>query len=236
MSEVRARLDSKSYLGLHLAAGFVVAAIALWLFGALLDAVLDDATLVRWDVATAAAVHGRVTPAGLTAFDAITQLGSPVVLGAIGAIGLVVLWRRRRRTMLIAWAATFAGDALLAAVLKRAVHRTRPAYGAGYLHGHSFSFPSAHAMGSIAAYGVLAYALTRRPGRVPRWAIYAAAALVVLLVGVSRVYLGVHYPSDVLGGFAAGAAWLAVCLTGEGIARNRADDGGPAAGAPGAAR
>jgi membrane-associated phospholipid phosphatase len=220
---VAARLDPKAYLGLYVTVGFVAGALGLWLFGALLDAVLDNAMLVRWDIATDAAIHARATPTGLRLFDAITQLGSPVTLGIVAAVGAVLLWLAGRRTLTIGWVAAFAGAVLLDEVLKRAVHRTRPAYGAAYLHGQSFSFPSGHAMGSIVAYGILAYVLTHRayPGRVPRGVIYALAAAIVLLVGLSRVYIGVHYPSDVVGGWAAGSAWLAICITGVGIAERR---------------
>jgi undecaprenyl-diphosphatase len=222
---VAARLDPKAYLGLHATVGLVVAVLALWLFGALLDAVLDNATLVRWDMAAAAAVHGRATAAGLALFDAITQLGSPITVGILGAVGCLVLWRVGHRTTLVAWIASFAGAALLDQVLKYSVHRSRPEYGAAYLHGHSYSFPSGHAMGSASAYGVLAWALAGLwpPARAHRRLVYALAVLVVFAIGVSRVYLGVHYPSDVLGGWAAGSAWLTVCLTGAGIARRRAE-------------
>ena len=221
---VSARMDPKAYLGLYVTVGFVVVALALSLFGALLDGVLDNATLVRWDTAVDASIHARATPAGLRLFDAITQLGSPIALGVLGVTVSVVLWRQRRRTLTIGWIAALVGDLLLNEVLKRAVHRARPEYGAKFLHGHSYSFPSGHAMGSIVAYGMLAYVLAHRayPGRLPTWAYAAIAAVIVGLVGFSRVYLGVHYPSDVLGGFAAGGAWLALCITGVGVAQRRA--------------
>ena len=104
-----------------------------------------------------------------------------------------------------------------------AVHRTRPVYGAEYLNGNSYSFPSGHAMAAIIGYGMLSYALTHTvvTGRAPRALTYAVAAAVVLAVGVSRVYLGIHYPSDVLGGYAAGLAWLAVCVTGIEVTERR---------------
>jgi len=218
-----ARVDPKAYLGLHLTIGFAVGAVALWLFGALLDAVLDNATLVRWDIATDAAIHAKETPTMVRVFDAITQIGSPITLGIMAAVGAFLLWRAGRRTMMVAWLAAFVGDVLLNEVLKRVVHRARPEFGTRFLHGHSYSFPSGHAMGSMVAYGMLAYVLAHGayPGRVPRWTLYAIAAAIVLLVGLSRIVLGVHYPSDVLGGWAAGAAWLTLCITGVGIANRR---------------
>lgn len=219
-----ARLDPKAYLGLHATVGLLGATLALWLFGALLDAVLDDATLVRWDLATAALVHGHATSTGLRVFDLVTQAGAPATMAALCAVGGVVLWHRGLRTMLVAWIAAFVGGLLLAQAVKLSVHRSRPEYGAAYLHGHSYSFPSGHAMGATIGYGVLAYVLATywEPLRARRALVYAAAALLALAVGLSRVYLGVHYPSDVFGGWAAGSAWLVVCLTGAGIARRHA--------------
>jgi undecaprenyl-diphosphatase len=71
-------------------------------------------------------------------------------------------------------------------------------------------------MGSVIGYGFLAYAIivTTRWAGWHRRLVLAAAALLTLLIGLSRVYIGVHYPSDVVGGWAAGVAWLAVCITG----------------------
>lgn len=220
---VAARFDPKAYLGLHLTIGLVVATLGLWLFGALLDAVLDNATMVQWDAATDAWIHGRVTPVGLSVFDAITQLGSPAAMGVLALAGAFVLWRQRRRTTLIAWLAAFGGGVLLDEVIKLAVHRKRPVFGASYLHGHSYSFPSGHSMGSLIGYVMLLYLLRLHwhPHRVWRRLTAVAVGLMVLAVGVSRVYLGVHYPSDVVGGYAAGAAWLAVCLTGLSVVQGR---------------
>jgi undecaprenyl-diphosphatase len=220
---VAARLDSKAYLGLHFTVGLVVATLGLWLFGALLDAVLDDATMVRLDVAADAWVHARTTAAGLRVFDVVTQLGSPAAMGALAVGGALVLWRQRRHDALVAWLAAFLGGAALGKVLKTIVHRTRPAFGVAYLHGHSYSFPSGHAMGSIIGYSMLLYLLRLywHPRRERRRLLVGAVALLVFLVGLSRVYLGVHYPSDVVGGWAAGAAWLAVCLTGVSVVHSR---------------
>ena len=213
---VAARLDPASYLGLRLTIGLVVLLAALWAFGALLEEVLDNETLVRLDVAAGGWIHGRTTPAGLAVFDAITQLGSPAVMGAVALVGGLVLWRQHRHVTLVTWVAAFGGGVVVDQALKLAVHRARPTYGGAYLHGHSYSFPSGHAMGSIVGYTMLVYALHRggvARGRAHGALLWIGAAVIVLAIGVSRLYLGVHYPSDVVGGYAAGAAWLAVCLT-----------------------
>jgi membrane-associated phospholipid phosphatase len=211
-----ARLDRKSYLGLRLTVGLLIIAAGLWLFGGLLEEVLDNATLVHWDVTAAGWIHSTITPAGMRAFLAITNVGSPVVMGVLATIGVVVTFLRRHHLLAYTWAAAAGGGAILDGILKYTIHRTRPRYALALLHGTSFSFPSGHAMGSMIGYGFLAYA-TVLTGKRIGWhkrMIFSLAALLTLLIGVSRVYIGVHFPSDVLGGWAAGLAWLAVCITG----------------------
>jgi undecaprenyl-diphosphatase len=133
------------------------------------------------------------------------------------------LWRQHRKTILIPWIAAYAGGGILDNVIKQMVHRTRPVYGAAYLTDNSFSFPSGHAVGSIIGIGMLLYVLGMYWH--PRhWAWVATLVLgiaAVILVGLSRVYLGVHYPSDVLGGWALGAVWMAVCVSGASFALHR---------------
>src|SRR5437868_1130821 len=207
-----ARFDTKSQLGLGLTTGFVVFALAIWAFAGLLDAVLDNATLVRMDGLVEDWFHAHATPVGLRVFDGITQLGSPLVVAVVVVVTLY-LWRAKSRLLLWTWLGANIGGAGVEYVLKTTVHRSRPQYGAAYLHGHSYSFPSGHTMGSTVCYLLLAYLIASRPGTPPtrRQLAFLIAGLLIAAIGLSRIYLGVHYPSDVLGGFAAGVAWLSVC-------------------------
>jgi membrane-associated phospholipid phosphatase len=83
-------------------------------------------------------------------------------------------------------------------------------------------------MGSLVAYGMLAYLLVREVhGRRRRLAVIACATLLILLIGLSRMYLGVHYFSDVIGGYAAGVVWLAACISGLEVVRRRPRSLGP---------
>ena len=216
-----AGLSPKTYLALHLAVGIAVAALGFWAFAGLIDGVLENAAFVRWDMAASAWIHARTTPVGARVFNVITQLGSPTAMIALGAVGALVIWRKRQHTLLIAWAAAFVGGALVDFIVKETVRRARPAFGTAYLHGHTYSFPSGHSMGSTIGYGMLVYmsVLAWPAGSRARRIAIAAGILFVAAVGVSRIYLGVHYPSDVIGGYVAGAAWLAVCISGVEIAR-----------------
>jgi membrane-associated phospholipid phosphatase len=220
---IAARLDSRSHLGRHLTVAVIVAALACWLFGAMMDAVMDNATVVRFDLAAAAWIHHHVTRAGLIVFVAITTIGSPISRTAIAVLGAAALARRRYWTILAGWLTAFIGGEIIQRVLKYEVGRTRPENGTQYLHEASYSFPSGHSMGSAIAFSMAAYVLLlfwRGPRRWRRFVVFIAAALIIA-VAVSRVYLGVHYPSDVVGGVAAGAGWAAVCISATRIALHR---------------
>jgi membrane-associated phospholipid phosphatase len=213
------RLDAKTYLGLHLTLSLMIAAGALWVFAATFDAVLDNATMVRVDMAAAAAIHQHTTAVGLRIFQGISSAGSPTTMSVISIIAGIVLFVHRHRTLIVTWVAAFCGGALLEHLLKSIVGRTRPMFGAAYLTDQSASFPSGHAMMATLGIGMLVYVLivTRVVRGWMRVALVVVAFVCVVLVGLSRIYLGVHYPSDVLGGFTAGGAWLAVCVSVAGI-------------------
>ena len=221
------RLDPKVYLGLHVTVSFVVCALAVWVFAALVDAVLENDSIVNFDVVAAAWIHERVTMFGLRVFQVITDIGSPIVVSLVVVAMAIWCWQRRERVLAVGVVTICAGAALLDRVLKAVIHRNRPEFGTPFLHGHSFSFPSGHAFGSIVGYGILAYLLIAffRPARNTRRLIQGVIAALVLAIGISRIYLGVHYPSDVIGGFAAGIAWLSICLTGIRLARDRSSRG-----------
>lgn len=218
-----ARIDSKSYLGLHLTLGLAVGVLAIWAFSALLDAVLDNATLVRLDVATVNWIHVRATAGGLAFFSTISNAGSPRAMTILAIGGAIALIMMRRLVTLTTWIAAFIGSFVIERVIKLAVHRSRPPYGARYLINHSYSFPSGHSMGSFIGVGMLLYVLGRfwHPARFWRAGAMILGVAFVALVGFSRIYLGVHYPSDVLGGWAVSAAWMAVCVSGRAIVLHR---------------
>jgi len=103
-------------------------------------------------------------------------------------------------------------------ILKHLFARSRPEAFFGYTLPSSYSFPSGHAVVSCCFYGALAAILTRRmESGAKKLAIWAVAALMAALIGFSRIYLGVHYPSDVLAGYAAAIVWVSAVRAGYGF-------------------
>ena len=211
-----ARLARGGYLGLHLTIGFVVSVGALWLFGGVTEDVIHHDPLTAVDVQLASWLRAHAGALGDRVALVVTIIGSPVAMAILTLVVAAMLLRLRWWIVLNGWIAANAGGALLDWVLKRVVHRPRPVGAGGFLYGTSFSFPSGHAMGSLIGYGMLAYLLVAfwPPARKRATLVIATVFTLVLAIGLSRLYLGVHFLSDVIGGYAAGAVWLVACVTG----------------------
>jgi undecaprenyl-diphosphatase len=197
-----------------LIAGFLGAAAALVFFGWLTRVVLAGESM-RFDTAVRNAIHGWASVPLTYAMRGITQLGQAPVLVVLG---ILVVWRlaaqKRRRAALIFVAACVGAEAL-SEILKLVFRRARPESFFGYAEPLTYSFPSGHSVMSACFFGVLAAILTTRmESRARKIAIWTGAALLAVAIGFSRVYLGVHYPSDVLAGYAAAAIWVAAVRAG----------------------
>jgi len=218
---VAARFARGEYLGLHLTVGLAISVAGLWLFGGITEDVIHHDPLTQFDVTLLDWVHRRATPAGYAIANAISLLGSPLTLTGL-ALGVGLLLAARRQWILLGgWLAAFAGGGLLDEVLKLVIRRPRPPAAAAFLHHYSWSFPSGHALGSLIGYGMLAYVLMvlwihRRSAQ---RSVVLVAALLIAAIGLSRLYLGVHYFSDVVGGYTAGVLWLSTCISGVEVAR-----------------
>jgi undecaprenyl-diphosphatase len=146
--------------------------------------------------------------AAVAVVKAVTWLGSDGVLWTVSGLAAVVLALRRRWRLALYLAITASGALVLDPVLKSLVGRLRPVVPHPVAHGLGNSFPSGHALGSIACYG--AVFLVFLPLARGRWrtVFTAGIASLVALIGISRLLLGVHFLSDVLGGWAVGVLWL----------------------------
>lgn len=212
---LQARLSPEGYVGLHVTLGALVLIGAAWLFGGIAEDVItgDPLTVVDADVATW--LHARATPSVVRAMQLITLLGSASVVTGVAAATAFFLVRKRRRFSLLALVLAMAGGMALNVLLKDIFHRGRPSFDNPIVVLTSYSFPSGHTMAATLLYGMLA-ALVAWTAESWRWRATAVlvAGLLILLVGFSRMALGLHYLSDVLAAMAAGLAWLSICLTG----------------------
>jgi undecaprenyl-diphosphatase len=150
---------------------------------------------------------------GKVVFAVITYVGSAYVSYPTTAILIVYLSLKRKKWIAFLLAFNLIGVYALNWALKTIIARPRPEL-EHLVHAGYYSFPSGHSMDSTAFFGFLAYLLTRhlrRKGKRTIW-VGIAAALLIFLIGLSRVYLGVHYPMDVIGGFLCGGTWLLVTL------------------------
>jgi len=178
--------------------------IPLWVFGALAEDVLDQESFF-FDVPILLFMHTHATPVLDLVMVFFSLIGYRFGVIPIGVLVLVLFVRRRRWGDALFWGLAVGGAAMLNLAAKQSFERIRPALWLSIAPETTYSFPSGHAMGSMAlaaALVVLAWPT--------RWrqVTLIVGSLFVLLVGLSRVYLGVHYPSDILAGWTASLAWV----------------------------
>lgn len=208
----RLNLSLPQTVTLFLLLMFVASLVCMIVFAAIADEVLDDQTIVAFDQQLAQALHNSASEGWTSAFALITLFGSQVVF--ILALVVAAYYAIKHHWLhLGVWIATLAGGQLLNLLLKAIFARPRPEFADPLVVEQFYSFPSGHAMLSMIAYGLLAYfiieVLNRRRYKT---LVIVVASLLIVMIGVSRLYLGVHFFSDVVAGFFAGGAWLFACI------------------------
>jgi undecaprenyl-diphosphatase len=203
--------DSRQALGVVVLGGAVAAALGLLAFAWIAARVRVGATQA-FDEAVLRYLGAHRIPWLAAAMLEITFLGTGTVVGMIATVAALFLALTRHGTAawLMLWATL--GGLVLNTLLKNVFDRPRPSVFTWGTHALTTSFPSGHAMSAAAVYGtaaLLATRLTRRRG--VRASVIAAATVVIVLIAFSRLYLGVHYPTDVLAGLVVGGAWAAFC-------------------------
>ena len=190
--------------GLRILLVFFGVLLPLWGFAGLVDE-LREQEVFFFDIPVMLALHKMATPGVDAFFVLMSKLGYlwgvlPLDVGIIGWL----IWRRRFRDGLF-FGLAIVGSLILNLAAKNHFTRIRPDLWLSLQPETTFSFPSGHAMGSVTL--CVALVLLLWPTRW-RWWVLIAASSFVLLVGMSRIYLGVHYPSDILAGWTAGTAWV----------------------------
>ncbi len=219
LRQSRVNLSPTPVPGLRIAAGLAVMLLGAGLFVALAGQLDAAEKLGRADQALTGALRASVPKLASQIFAALTHLGDTATLTGLCIGVAIVLLALGRRWLALGWVVAVAGNGLLNDTLKEVFGRARPLRPDSLLLEPGFSFPSGHSSGSVVAYGMLAYLALRLMPR--RWhlpALLVAMAL-AFTIGASRLFLRVHFASDVIAGFASGSAWLAVCLTGIALMR-----------------
>lgn len=214
-------LRAVRYLGVLATLAFAVAVFAIVVFFEVVDEIAVGESMAEFDVALSAALRRHLPFETTQVFATITHLGDGAVLAGIALCVAVLLMALRRWTLAAAWSVATLTGGLLNSVLKGIFERTRPLHDHGLVSETSWSFPSGHASGSMIVYGLLGYIIVRYTR--PVWHVPVALVCVTLIVfvGSSRVLLQVHYMSDVLAGYASGAAWVALWIAGLEAMRGR---------------
>jgi len=216
-----ATAESQRRLSFALLIGLLTAAAALVLFTWLGREILEGEVLA-FDDRLRTLVHDLASPRLTTLMRAASLYGGPAVLVPAGLVAAVAFgfkgWRRGALLVVV----TLAGAGLLNWLLKFSFARVRPASFFDYPLPGSPSFPSGHALYAASVFGGLAVLLAARiRNRLLQLVIWLVAISLILLVGLSRVYLGVHYPSDVVAGYAVGIIWVTTVAFGDRLARHR---------------
>lgn len=184
-----------------------------WLFFLILEDVVTGAPLVRVDQGVYQMLQSLRTPSGDKVVVVVTELGDTIVIAAVAvAVFGWLAWRRAWRAMGY-WAACICFGQLTTTMLKSVLQRPRPESGL-YEGMSAYSFPSGHATMSTVVYGFLAVLVARELAPERRWLPYAVTASLVGAIALSRLYLGAHWMSDVVGGMSLGLVWISLLAIG----------------------
>lgn len=219
---LKERLSPKHYLGIHLTIGLLISAVFVRIFSEIVENILEHGLLERFDQW----VYGRTaylqSPLINDVMRSITFLGDKITISVATFFLTLFFILRRKLADAITVLAAVIGGSLLSQIVKLTIQRPRPLAEHALIEANGFSFPSGHSMMSAIFYGLLSYYILRGVGH-ERTRITASAILLalVVLIGLSRIYLQVHYLSDVLAGFTGGLFYLALCLTGLEVYRRK---------------
>lgn len=192
----------------QLTLAFLICLISLLAFGAM-AILVSKHLIVNFDSTIISYVQGFESPILTTTMKFFTYIGGTTPVGVLSLLIIVSLYTvLKHRSELILFIAVIAGSNVLFVTLKLFFHRARPD-----LHrlaeASNYSFPSGHATMAFALYGSLTYLLWRHMGtRLGRIILISITSLMILTIGISRIYLGVHYPSDIIAGYFISAFWL----------------------------
>ncbi|MEN6475499.1 MAG: bifunctional DedA family/phosphatase PAP2 family protein [Syntrophaceae bacterium] len=215
VSFIAQRLSASSYLGLHLTIGLSISAIFVWIFGGITEDILTGDPFVLVDQWVVGHILYFRSPLATSVMEAFTNLGGIRFIALCSLAIILYFIFKKYFYKATGFAAAIIGGSLLNSILKVLIHRPRPISDTALIPAIGWSFPSGHAMSAVIFYGMMVYFLIRvlHSWRLKSF-IIALAGFMVVIIGFSRIYLQVHYLSDVIAGFTGGLFWLSICITG----------------------
>jgi undecaprenyl-diphosphatase len=196
-------------LAIGTSGGVLLASAAFWFFKKQAEHVVQGRA-DRYDDVIMETVHRIDNPAVHDVMEAVTQLGSHTVISIAAGATAMMMWRNGRKQDAWTVAVSTGGAMAINTILKNVFQRERPELARRIKLPKSHSFPSGHSLLCAATYPIVAHHLVQNRSVAAQAFVHTIAGVTILSVGFSRVYFGVHFPSDVLGGFAAGLGWLGV--------------------------
>ncbi|MFF2448166.1 phosphatase PAP2 family protein [Neobacillus sp. NPDC058068] len=199
-------------LKVHLIIAFIISLFCVLGFS-LISLLISDHKIIDFDNDVIAAIQGLESPFLTKVMKFFTLIGSTPVVIILCIFLIFFLYKvLHHRLELILFIFAILGSAVLNQILKHFFHRVRPNFHR-LIEISGYSFPSGHAMNAFTVYAILSFLLWRHiPSRWGRSVLIIFSVFMVLAIGVSRIYLGVHYPSDIIGGYLASGFWLTVAI------------------------
>ncbi|MEW6002648.1 MAG: bifunctional DedA family/phosphatase PAP2 family protein [Nitrospirota bacterium] len=207
---IKARFNLGSWYGFNLTMGIILFILALFSFNEIVEDLIDKETLFYFDYRIQGFIERIISPEITRCMVDITNIGG-IYLTVItaGMLTLFLLYKRNWWKLFILFLVAGGGEAVLI-LLKLFFHRPRPM--PQLIIAHGYSFPSGHAFSAISIYGFLIYLTWMGKIRALKFIVLFVSIFLIFLIGISRIFLNVHYLTDVLGGYAAGIAWLVFCV------------------------
>lgn len=211
---IRRRFTPDEKFGLHLTIGVVIAFVFFFFFFRVVEDYIGQDLLIQSDLRIINLVQIFRGPVFTRVMLFATYLGSwQVTFFGLLLAGVVFLLLRRWYELILLAVSVFGGEVFVW-VIKNLVDRPRPPLVNALIPASGFSFPSGHGFVAISFYGLIAYFLFRLSSKIlQRVVIIIVALIIVVTIGFSRIYLGVHWPSDVLASYASSAAWITLLIT-----------------------
>jgi membrane-associated phospholipid phosphatase len=208
MPHAPARQDKLKLSALLLLLGLILSVLVMLLMAKIHEEIAQP-FLEHVDQQLMQTIHAHNTPALTRLAFTLSFIGSPLALVPGIALSALVLWAVKLRRDALLLVIAIGGAALLDTVLKLHFRRIRPTVPWALVTEHSFSFPSGHSVGAVVLYGTITYLIWNHlHDLAQRAAVIASALLLIAGIGASRVYIGVHYPTDVAAGYLVGLLWL----------------------------